>query len=285
MSLFRNSFDQRAAFSYIALYGLIVLYANAYSIWAFLSAELGVMANYVPIALSALVLVVIITILVMSGSKHSSLTIKRYWLIAGLICVIIALMLPDGNAPAKKIHVPEYLLLSFAVFALQRQKLSGLLLIIFCVLITTLYGAHDEMIQGLLPARSFGYKDIVVDGLSGLGGVCIAYALIQNRPRPMDLVPLFVRRDKSDFVAKKWFSLTMFLVTIQVILIIYGSSKSALFWVIPYFIIVSGSYWFSLSKTNLWTVNKSGMITIYCLAFSLFFYLSSTTVISSLIFK
>ncbi len=285
MPLQRNSLVPHVALSYIALYGLIVLYANAFSIWALLSTQLGVMANAIPIVLSIILLATVITVLVITHSNHSDFTIKRYWLIAGLVCVIFALTLPDANSPAKRIHVPEYLLLSLAVFALQRQKLSGLPLIIFCVLITTLYGAHDEMIQGLLPTRSFGYKDIVVDGLSGLGGACIAYALTKNRSRPIDSVPVFIGRDESGFVAKKWFLLAMFLVATQVLVIIFGSSRSVLFWVIPYFIIVSGSYWFSLNQTNLWAINRSGMMTIYCLAFSLFFYLSSAAVISSLLFK
>ena len=284
-----KSVDPRTIVSYITLYGLIVLYAHAYSVWAFLSAQLGVVANYVPIVLSVLVLATVIAVLVKKGSARPGSSIKAglkiHWLIAGLLCVVIALALPDSSSPAKRIHVPEYLLLSFAIFTLLRQKLTGVLLIIFCVLITTLYGAHDEMIQGLLPSRSFGFKDIMVDALSGLGGACIAYAPIQNTTRDVISKSFAFRRGKSGFVARKWFAATIVLVITQVFMVASGSNESTLLWVVVYALIASGSYWFSLNRTNAWCVNKPTMFVIYCLVFSLPLYLSSTALITSLIFK
>ena len=39
------------------------------------------------------------------------------------------------------------------------------------------YGIHDEMIQGLLPERTFGIRDVVVNGVSALVGSLLAHGL------------------------------------------------------------------------------------------------------------
>lgn len=252
------------------------MYANAYSGWAFFTTQLGATANYIPIILVVLMLASAIPII-----KNSKNELKKRWLLAGIVCVVIALILPQSTAPAKRIHVAEYAFLSLIVFTLQRQKLAGLQLIGFSVTITLLYGAHDEMIQGLLPTRSFGFKDILVDGLSGLGGVCMAYAITNRSPQTS-----IIDKRSVALVSNKWLFIAATILTFQILGISLVQDKQTILWAIFYAISVLCVYGFSLYKVAwLWEVNRSGMIVISSLALSLLLYLSSTALFPSWVFK
>ena len=98
-------------------------------------------------------------------------------LLAGAVLTVAILALPDAQFPAKRIHVAEYLVMAVLVRHALCEAVSGRALATLGVLITTLYGIHDEMLQGLAPDRSFGLRDILVDALSGLAGTLMLHGL------------------------------------------------------------------------------------------------------------
>lgn len=284
--LLDSLFQFRVVWSYIALYVLVIIYANIYFVWVFLSTHLGSLTAFFPIILVGVVLFIGMIILLRKGT---SLRLKKRWMAVGVLFVAIALLLPDNNFPAKRIHVAEYLLLSFIVFLLQRQVLTGLSLVIFSALISLLYGAHDEMIQGLLPTRSFGFKDILVDGLSALGGVCIAYA-------GMDAASTVLQRANKQNVflgfpvelieVKQGFYVVVLLFAIQVIIIAINHDLTYTLWASIYTIGVLLAFGFTVFKAQyLWKNYSEGMLVILCLSASLLLYLSSTFFFSSMVFK
>ncbi len=102
----------------------------------------------------------------------------RAWpVVGGLILALAALWLADPQFPAKRIHVAEYVLLSLVIRYGVAAEADGVRLIVLSAIITALFGLHDELAQGLHPARSFGRMDVAVNGLSGLAGALLAHGL------------------------------------------------------------------------------------------------------------
>ena len=64
------------------------------------------------------------------------------------------------------------------VFRLQRTERRGTNLLYFrSAVLTTAFGATDELYQGLLPGRSFIWYDILLNGLGGVLGLVIVWGM------------------------------------------------------------------------------------------------------------
>ena len=98
-------------------------------------------------------------------------------ILLGLCCCFLALALPDPEIAVKRIHVMEYLLLSLCVRYALSSRLAGIPLLVFSSLLTGLYGVHDELLQGLHPARTYGLLDMSVNAIAALGGCLLWHGL------------------------------------------------------------------------------------------------------------
>ncbi len=155
---------------------LLALYINAFEVWRWLSINLGPgLANVVPIAVAAAAVVAALSPLLKRGllRKPSALVA----LLGTGLLVVLALLASDSAFPAKRIHVAEYLLMGLVIRPALKDEFHGTSLLWATALITALIGCHDELIQGLYPNRSFGWRDIGINALSGLAGALIGYGL------------------------------------------------------------------------------------------------------------
>jgi hypothetical protein len=73
--------------------------------------------------------------------------------------------------PNKHIHIPEYVLMAWLLFAVLSKdyKRKGIFILIFFY--ATLLGVVDELEQGINPARFYGLSDMTVNSASALIGV------------------------------------------------------------------------------------------------------------------
>ncbi|MHB8808866.1 MAG: VanZ family protein [Desulfobulbaceae bacterium] len=161
-----------------ACYLLVLFYVNMFAFWAWLSRSLGpgFLVKLLPVAVTAVVLLVIALRFVDRVNRGYS--IKPVFLGLGLVCAIFSLALPEPAIPIKRIHVAEYIVLSFLVRATLSHRLQGAQLTLFTVLVTLLLGIHDEMLQGLHPQRYYGWRDIIVNGTAGLSGALLGHGLL-----------------------------------------------------------------------------------------------------------
>lgn len=102
---------------------------------------------------------------------------SRPWLpVAGaLVLAGAALALTDPAFPAKRIHVAEYILLSLVIRQGAGKVAAGLPLTLTVAVLTALLGVHDELVQGLHPGRTFGSRDMLVDGVAALAGALLGH--------------------------------------------------------------------------------------------------------------
>lgn len=106
--------------------------------------------------------------------------IKRVsWYIGFFVIVgIIAIHL---KMPEERIHLVEYGLLSFLVHRALRFDLSGFALFTLTFLMVSGFGFFDEVIQGILPNRYFGWRDVLLNATGGLMGIGLIGFVFSNR--------------------------------------------------------------------------------------------------------
>lgn len=160
--------------SYLGAIVLTAAFVQTFEIWQVLLATLGGQAALVPFAALAA-----IALPMLARSRPAPVALAL-----GLAAAGMALVATDPAFPAKRIHVAEYVLLAFVVRFGAARVAAGRPLTLIVAVLTALLGAHDEMLQGLHPDRSFALRDIGVDALAALAG-----ALLGHRPAPAGARP------------------------------------------------------------------------------------------------
>ena len=105
-----------------------------------------------------------------SSSRQATQRINWIFVIIGLTICLSALFIPDPKVSIKRIHVSEYLLLSCLVRYAMSHKIQGGTLLLFSSFFTVILGIHDEFLQGIHPQRTYGLRDMLVNGVAGVGG-------------------------------------------------------------------------------------------------------------------
>lgn len=153
----------------------VFAFANVFPLWQAAAVALGRSgANLVPLgALGA----ALIAAAGWAWSARRRGILRAFPFIAGALLAIASLALTDPAFPAKRIHVAEYLALAVMVRAYLSRLAGGWGLAGLTAALTALYGVHDELIQGLLPDRTFGLRDIAVNILSAIAGAALGHGL------------------------------------------------------------------------------------------------------------
>ncbi|MEL3891885.1 VanZ family protein [Ferrovibrio sp. MS7] len=150
---------------------LLLAFVNAFPAWQALSVQLGGGARWLPM----LALTAVLLPLALIAWR------RRPWdwrlLLAAIICAALGLLATDPAFPAKRIHVAEYAVLALVLRRALCPWFAGWPLTLMAALLGLFAGMHDEMLQGLLPSRSYGLRDIGVDGLGALAGTLLGHGL------------------------------------------------------------------------------------------------------------
>ncbi len=102
----------------------------------------------------------------------------RWWVIT-TAAVLAALLAQIPEYPAKRIHLPSYMLMAvlvyWALFGLgeRASMVRGMWVMVIC----TLIGVADEVVQGLLPSRFFALSDALFNAGAALVGVLLLLGL------------------------------------------------------------------------------------------------------------
>ncbi len=159
---------------YTACVLLVLIYINTFQLWAWMVKQLGASAAFLPLIV---VLIFLTTIFGYFFKKYRAHNLNYRLFFAGILVCVVTVCIPNPAVPIKRIHVPEYMLLSFLVRYTLSQRIAGRELAWFTALVTALFGIHDEVIQGLHPLRTYGLADMSVNGLAGLGGTLLGQAV------------------------------------------------------------------------------------------------------------
>ncbi|MFN0042387.1 MAG: VanZ family protein [Alphaproteobacteria bacterium] len=160
---------------FLGAYAMVWLYLNTFEIWRMLQAVTGPVAEFVPYGLAAAVGLGIVVW--GRNAERARGTVSWGLVLAGVALAGIGLGVTDPLFPSKRIHVPQYILLALVVRAGLSRELSGWNLTLMGALLATLYGSHDELLQGLHTKRTYGMPDMQVNALGALAGSLMAHGL------------------------------------------------------------------------------------------------------------
>lgn len=161
-----------------ACFLLVVAYVNMFQFWAWMSRILGPgqLTKMLPIIMTLVVLLAVFLRFIRRVKRGYRINFVFFGL--GIVGAFLALAIPDPHVPIKRIHVAEYIILSFVVRYVLSHRLDGASLTFFTALATALYGVHDEMLQGLHSLRYYGWRDMVVNSVAGLSGAMLGHGLV-----------------------------------------------------------------------------------------------------------
>ena len=174
-----------------ACFLLVVLYVNMYQFWAWLVKRLGagVMASILPVTVTVAVLLVI-SLSYFVHRVNRGYGINLVVLGLGMVGAFLALAIPDPNVPIKRIHVAEYITLSFLVRYTLSHRLQGAALTLFTDHWSPCCSAFmTRCCRDLHSLRYYGWRDILVNGMAGLSGALLGHGLrCFVRPLPVNRV-------------------------------------------------------------------------------------------------
>lgn len=90
------------------------------------------------------------------------------FLIPGSAITIVIISLESN--PNKYIHIPEYVLMTWLLFAVFSRDYFGKGMIGLIIICASLLGIIDEIMQGIHPVRAFGLRDMVVNSAASVIG-------------------------------------------------------------------------------------------------------------------
>ncbi len=139
---------------------------NAIIVYRALVADFGkVAAGEVPF-----VFVVIVGIAYAAAILISHRSWKNLFFLVPCGVIAFAIMKLVDN-PNKHIHIPEYVLMAWLLYAVLSKDHTGKGLLILIFVYGTMLGVVDELEQGINPARFYGLSDMTVNCASVLIGV------------------------------------------------------------------------------------------------------------------
>lgn len=114
-------------------------------------------------------------------------------MIGGLIAFASLFYLVIPN-PYELTHLPEYAILGVLILhAIKERERRGSGIMpsvqsnrayVRSAMITSALGTIDELYQGILPLRYFAWRDLVLNGLGGILGLTIVWALTREQKSP-----------------------------------------------------------------------------------------------------
>lgn len=165
-----------AAVAYLLCLLLVPVYVNMFPLWKHLSTLYG---DTLFIILPPLVLFVFLgcILLYRLRSEEAASPIDRALVGWGVLICCLGLLSTDPEFPVKRVHVFEYAFLCLLARYAMSHYLQGLPLFYFSACFAALLGVHDEFLQGLHPARTYGLSDMAVNLLGSFGGGLIWHGL------------------------------------------------------------------------------------------------------------
>ena len=165
-----------ATAAYLLCLILVPVYVNMFPIWKYFTTVFGdIFFIMLPPVILGLFIGVVLWIRLQA--RKSSLPIDRTSVVFGALLCCIGLLLTDPQFPVKRVHVFEYALLCLVARYAMSRFLHGLQLLFFSACFGVLLGIHDEFLQGLHPARTYGLSDMGVNLLGSIGGGLIWHGL------------------------------------------------------------------------------------------------------------
>jgi hypothetical protein len=169
----------------------------------------------------------------------------RYWknlfflLPSGIIAILIIKLVDNPN---KHVHIPEYILMTWLLYAVLSKDHKGKGLLILVFVYASILGVVDELEQGIHPSRFYGAPDMLVNSSSALIGVFTIMGL-------------------KKITATDWaWTNRLKEFNVELCLVLFGAAGTLIMCIVLFRVAVTGSFW-RVYPLWLWIVNFLYLIT------------------------
>ena len=160
----------------------------------------------------------VITVLLSQKSLKNLLFLVPCGVIAFLIMKLV-------SNPNKHIHIPEYVLMAWLLFAVLSKDYKGKGIFILIFIYASMLGVVDELEQGINPARFYGWSDMIVNSASALIGVFTIMGLKKGIATDWTWTTRL-----KEFIILLWLSLFGFVGAVITCVVLFRVQASADFW-------------------------------------------------------
>lgn len=159
---------------YLAAVALVAVMVNTFGFWRAFNSSAESLAGATPVLVALVALMGATMVVLWRGDPRR----LRCALLGGAVTTAaIGLAMTDPQFPPKRIHVAEYMAVTWLVYRGLEGRLGGPRRAAAAALIATLLGVHEELAQGLHPQRTFGVFDMIVNGVGAAAGALAALAM------------------------------------------------------------------------------------------------------------
>jgi hypothetical protein len=131
--------------------------------------------------MTAKIPLVIIVIFAMSylvlGIRRNTIRRCVFWLVPSAMVTI--LLIRWQTNPNKLIHIPEYVLMTWILYGALSIDYKGKGIHLLILLCASMLGVIDEILQGIHPARFYGWQDMAVNSVSSFIGILTLMGLMK----------------------------------------------------------------------------------------------------------
>lgn len=99
--------------------------------------------------------------------RYVGLSVRNFLVLTGFIA-LYAVIIVTSIGFDKKMHLIEYGLLTYLLFDALRYRFTAVSVYILSLVLTTLIGVLDEILQYFAPGRSFDLEDLSSNVLAGI---------------------------------------------------------------------------------------------------------------------
>lgn len=171
---------KRLLFQHLLLWGSVVVYTlslpHVITVYnAILDKTSNALVGRIPVII--LIVLCAVHILVLLQIRKEP---KRLLLLIPCVAIVLAVIYLESN-PNKHIHIPQYILMSWILFAALSIDYHGGGILLLTLVCASLLGIVDEILQGIHPARTYGWSDMLVNATASIVGVISIKAIVGNR--------------------------------------------------------------------------------------------------------
>lgn len=156
---------------------LVIGYTNTFEVWQFIGTVISrEQRDAVPFVVVGIMFLLVAAVFFV-GVRTRRVSVSWPWLVLAVVAVLVGLASTDPAFPAKRIHVPQYLFLACVLSLSIRAEARTRWTLFFVFLATSLYGVHDEFLQGLHPSRTFGFRDMITNTCGAAAGAFLMQSI------------------------------------------------------------------------------------------------------------
>ena len=115
--------------------------------------------------------IIIILAVVYTISSIKMKKVSHGLIILAISAVIVSIIMTVEINANKYIHIPEYVLMAWLLYQALAIDYKGRGILLLVLLCAAMLGVVDELLQGIHPQRTYGWKDMIINAASSLIGI------------------------------------------------------------------------------------------------------------------